>query len=42
MRCDEEVIGVARKLIESARSLRDRFRWPGGRPPKMGGAVPAW
>jgi hypothetical protein len=40
--CDEEVIGVARKLIESARSLRDRFRWPGGRPPNMGGAVPAW
>jgi hypothetical protein len=33
---------MARRLIEAARSLRDRFRWPSGRPPSMGGAVPAW
>jgi hypothetical protein len=33
---------MARKLIAGARSLRDRFRRPGGRPPSMGGAVPAW
>lgn len=33
---------MARKLIDSAGSLRDRFRRPNGRPPSMGGAVPAW
>jgi hypothetical protein len=33
---------MARTLIERARSLRDRFRRPNGRPPSMGGAVPAW
>jgi hypothetical protein len=33
---------MARKLIATARSLRDRLRGPSGRPPSMGGAVPAW
>jgi hypothetical protein len=33
---------MARKVIEGARSALERFRWPSGRPPSMGGAVPAW
>jgi hypothetical protein len=33
---------MARKLIDGARALRDRLRPPNGRPPSMGGAVPAW
>jgi hypothetical protein len=35
-----EVMAMTRKLISRARSLTQRFRWPGGRPPSMGGAVP--
>ena len=31
---------MTRKLISRARSLTQRFRWPGGRPPSLGGAVP--
>lgn len=30
-----------RRLTDRVRSLLERFRWPGGRPPHMGGAVPA-
>ena len=33
---------MARKVIDGVRSLRDRLRGPTGRPPSMGGAVPAW
>lgn len=33
---------MAQRLIERARSLTERFGWPNGRPPSMGGAVPAW
>jgi hypothetical protein len=31
---------MARRLIEVARTLGDRFRGPGNRPPSTGGAVP--
>ncbi|MEA2153980.1 MAG: hypothetical protein QOE11_120 [Solirubrobacteraceae bacterium] len=32
---------MARRLADIARQLGDRFRWPSGRPPYTGAAVPA-
>jgi hypothetical protein len=32
---------IRRELRDRIRSVMDRFRWPGGRPPHIGGAVPA-
>ena len=37
----ERMTRIEREVRERIRSLADRFRWPGGRPPRMGGAVPA-